>query len=1160
MSFRSAFSALQFGLALVFVGFLLVPPVSAQAPDRSFDGGPNGTGTSWHVPENWNPDGVPSSGEYVSPSNANVSVTFDVSIAGLQCGTSAGTDVSVADGTQLAVSAGMEGCEIENQGTVVVTGGDLDQAYVAGDTLRLSGMVNINSPFADQGARVEVTGTLQSLIAPTATNFELGSGATLVNTGTIEEYIEISTPPSGSYGTPDPFPIFTNETSGTYRGGDVNTLFTNHGTVDIPEGQQFSFYAPDVWDGTFTIGADALLDVKSTPNTNAAGYNFDGLTITGTGSVQFDGLPGSVPLPNATYDLDPESGGTTILGGTTLSFPSSMTLNSLGKVVELQGSRSFPTTVTLDVEATIPDLTMDSDVTLAGSGDLTLASAIDLNGTIQGARSVTVDAGVTGDISTLTLLGGTAVTYNAATESSGRLNLDMGDGTSFTNNGTLTYNGSVEILPTGSITTPPVFQNPGLLHINTTRASQIGVDFQNTGELRLVDLTYSAGLTVTGPFTNATGGQVRGNGDLDWSGSPQVTNEGTIETTSLRVTNDVPMTAAAALETTIGANEPNYYVYALGTATVDGTLDLTFEEGATLGTRSLVVTGSGRSGTFDQVTTTNASGYTYALDYQSNRVELDITGTPNPIFSLDDTDHDFFDVYVGTPEPKSFTITNDGSPDLQIDAIELAGANPTAFELNGLPASFPVTLGANQTVTFEADAVGPNEGNKTATIDVTHNGGGTASTASISLEADIINPHYGGGSEYDGYHFANSTTFSDGVTSNPTFDWIDISSSGTEITSDLNDDDIVAGPYALGFTFRFFGTDATEYYLDSNGWLSFASSAPSSEYSNDELPDSSDPDNLIAWFWDDLDPSNSSVADVHIYRGAATVDGQTAHVLTFEHMPERGGGATDWITAQVVLIPNADPSVNGTIKLQYKEHGAGMPLDDATVGIEDDGGQNGFSYLYDGEGGPLFGSPLAVQIGPEPSTLPVELASFDARLDDSRVRLSWTTATETNNASFDVQRRVGPVSDVPWTTLGTVEGVGTTDGASSYQFTDDALPFAADRAEYRLRQVDLDGTASLSSPVAIDLAPPAQLTLHAPFPNPVQDVATVRYTLPEDVRADVTLRLYDVMGRHMRTVHGLATAGRHELSISSRGLASGVYFVRLQAGHTHRTARFTITR
>jgi hypothetical protein len=192
--------------------------------------------------------------------------------------------------------------------------------------------------------------------------------------------------------------------------------------------------------------------------------------------------------------------------------------------------------------------------------------------------------------------------------------------------------------------------------------------------------------------------------------------------------------------------------------------------------------------------------------------------------------------------------------------------------------------------------------------------------------------------------------------------------------------------------------------------------------------------------------------------------------------------------------------------------------------------------------------------------LPVELAGFEARVDGDRVRLTWQTASETGNARFEVQRRAGrgaSESDGAWTTVGSVDGAGTTTDAQRYQFTDEDLPYEADALTYRLRQVDIDGSLHFSEELTVERSID-KLQLLGTYPNPVRGHAIVRYAVPE--RQNVKIRLYDVLGRRVRTVVDVEQKGRHERRVDLSGLSSGVYFLRLRAGGATKTQKLTVVR
>jgi hypothetical protein len=196
--------------------------------------------------------------------------------------------------------------------------------------------------------------------------------------------------------------------------------------------------------------------------------------------------------------------------------------------------------------------------------------------------------------------------------------------------------------------------------------------------------------------------------------------------------------------------------------------------------------------------------------------------------------------------------------------------------------------------------------------------------------------------------------------------------------------------------------------------------------------------------------------------------------------------------------------------------------------------------------------------GSDTEPLPVEMASFDATLQGSGVRLHWQTASETNNSGFKVQRRPG--QEGSWRTIGFVDSKasgGTTTGSKTYRFDDTELPYEATSLNYRLKQVDLDGTTQLTDVVTVERSVQS-VALPAPFPNPAHSQATIRFKVRG--RQDVRLRLYNVLGEKVRALVSGRREGRQEVQVDVSTLSSGTYFLRLSAGGQTRTRRLKVVR
>jgi hypothetical protein len=111
-----------------------------------------------------------------------------------------------------------------------------------------------------------------------------------------------------------------------------------------------------------------------------------------------------------------------------------------------------------------------------------------------------------------------------------------------------------------------------------------------------------------------------------------------------------------------------------------------------------------------------------------------------------------------------------------------------------------------------------------------------------------------------------------------------------------------------------------------------------------------------------------------------------------------------------------------------------------------------------------------------------------------------------------------------------------------------------------VRGLTLAGFQSISTPVE-PIGPPsgAPLALRSAGPNPFRDAASVRYTLAAAGR--VRVDLVDVRGRIVaRLADGTMAAGEHAVPVSGRGLAPGVYQVRVLGEASAVTARLVRVR
>jgi len=185
--------------------------------------------------------------------------------------------------------------------------------------------------------------------------------------------------------------------------------------------------------------------------------------------------------------------------------------------------------------------------------------------------------------------------------------------------------------------------------------------------------------------------------------------------------------------------------------------------------------------------------------------------------------------------------------------------------------------------------------------------------------------------------------------------------------------------------------------------------------------------------------------------------------------------------------------------------------------------------------------------------LPVELSSFTSTLNRRDVTLNWTTATETNNAGFDIERSSVNES---WSRVGNVVGIGTTTTSHSYSYTDRNI--ATGNYSYRLKQIDFNGNFeyfNLSSEVNVGI--PTRFDLSQNYPNPFNPSTSINFDLPVDGK--VNIKLFDMSGKEVAVlVNEVKTAGYYSFNFNASNLSSGVYFYSISANNFTATKKMIL--
>ncbi|MBS4036411.1 MAG: hypothetical protein KGZ85_18260 [Ignavibacterium sp.] len=173
-------------------------------------------------------------------------------------------------------------------------------------------------------------------------------------------------------------------------------------------------------------------------------------------------------------------------------------------------------------------------------------------------------------------------------------------------------------------------------------------------------------------------------------------------------------------------------------------------------------------------------------------------------------------------------------------------------------------------------------------------------------------------------------------------------------------------------------------------------------------------------------------------------------------------------------------------------------------------------------------------------TIPVELSLFTAEQADKKIILNWSTATETNNRGFEIQRKL---KNQDWEVLSFIPGYGTTTEPKSYSYQDDFefLPYNG-RVLYRLKQNDFDGTSDYSNQVFVDVTfVPSESNLSQNYPNPFNPSTTIKYSI--NVEGKVRVAVFSPIGQQIEElVSKNQSPGTYEIIWNAERNASGIYF------------------
>ncbi|GIV33130.1 MAG: hypothetical protein KatS3mg031_0665 [Chitinophagales bacterium] len=187
--------------------------------------------------------------------------------------------------------------------------------------------------------------------------------------------------------------------------------------------------------------------------------------------------------------------------------------------------------------------------------------------------------------------------------------------------------------------------------------------------------------------------------------------------------------------------------------------------------------------------------------------------------------------------------------------------------------------------------------------------------------------------------------------------------------------------------------------------------------------------------------------------------------------------------------------------------------------------------------------------------LPIELLFLQAEpVNNTFIRVKWATATEINNAGFEVQRSTDGVTfeKIAW-----VDGAGNSSSTLNYNYPDyDVQPNVL--YYYRLKQVDLDGTEELTYVVSAMITSSGIFTISDFIPNPAFDNS--RIEVVTSTEKDLHVTIYNTLGQIIQKSKHHVMPGTNQITFQLGWLADGTYYAIIHADNEFYSRKLVLNR
>ncbi len=182
-----------------------------------------------------------------------------------------------------------------------------------------------------------------------------------------------------------------------------------------------------------------------------------------------------------------------------------------------------------------------------------------------------------------------------------------------------------------------------------------------------------------------------------------------------------------------------------------------------------------------------------------------------------------------------------------------------------------------------------------------------------------------------------------------------------------------------------------------------------------------------------------------------------------------------------------------------------------------------------------------------PTTLPISLTSFKASAISDGAKLEWETASENNNAYFELERSEDGKNFIKFAAI---TSKGTSSKPTSYSYKDVSL--STETVYYRLKQVDHNGDFSYVGNTITFTIP----SFKEKFSVFMSDDYTLKTILVTSKKSKCTFRIYNLAGEVILKSNENLVKGTNTRTYDVAGLPSGLYLVEIYTDGVKNVQKF----